>query len=380
MALVPSAASLTDLRVAQNPNATAWADLMVAQSADATAVALRSAAQPYADRLAYYMGACNTSAPGSIDASSLSSEPDIDIPFLFSPCAGGGKAEDVPECRVGHHPNCGMYAATFTRLLRDVGMGSECVRLPTMWGDRTAGGEAAHRRRTALWVGEPMPMPVLVKTRTDDPNVPGILLKTPGIPGRHWGFLNETPPPGAHLSWEKRRDALIWRGGRTGVEHHSTNQRQTFVDGLVGRKSEGIDVTFADQEEDKMSEDEMMQYRYSLSLEGNDVATDLKWKLASGMVVLMPRPTTESWLMEFALRPDVHYMRVHSPAEVPKKLKWLQAHPQEARRMSDAARAWMLPFTDKAQELNLERDVLRKTAALVQALEFKPREVQSRDW
>ena len=117
----------------------------------------------------------------------------------------------------------------------------------------------------------------------------------------------------------------------------------------------------------RLNQSQQLRHRYLLSLEGNDVATDLKWKLATGMVVLMPRPTTESWLMEFALRPDVHYMRVDSPAEVPKKLKWLQAHPQEARRMSDAARAWMLPFTDKAQELNLERDVLRKMATLVQA-------------
>ena len=340
---------------------------MVAQCANATLATLRSAEMSYADRLAYYLGAWNASAPGSINTSSLSTGPDIDIPFLFSPCADGGKAGDVPECRVGHHPNCGMYAATFTQLLRDVGMASDCVRLPTMWGDRTANGVAVNRKRATMWVGEPMPTPVLVKTRTDDPNVPGILLKTPGIPGRHWGFLDETPPPSSHLSWEERRDVLIWRGSRTGVEHHSTNQRQTFVDGLTGRKSEGIDVTFVDRDEDRMSEDDMMQYRYSLSLEGNDVATDLKWKLASGMVVLMPRPTTESWLMEFALRPGVHYMRVESPAEVSETLKWLQAHPERARGMSDAARAWMLPFTNKTQELKLERDVLRKTATLVQA-------------
>ena len=33
--------------------------------------------------------------------------------------------------------------------------------------------------------------------------------------------------------------------------------------------------------------------RYALSLEGNDVATNLKWLLASNSVVVMPSPTME---------------------------------------------------------------------------------------
>ena len=106
-------------------------------------------------------------------------------------------------------------------------------------------------------------------------------------------------------------------------------------------------------------------HRYHLSLEGNDVATDLKWKLASGMVVLMPTPTTESWLMEFALQPGVHYVAVETPADVPVKLAELRARPEEAERISGAARAWMAPFADVAEEAKLQGKVLRKVVALV---------------
>ena len=49
-----------------------------------------------------------------------------------------------------------------------------------------------------------------------------------------------------------------------------------------------------------------MQHKYLLALESNDVATQLKWLLLSGSVVVMPTPTTESWLMEGRLQPFVH--------------------------------------------------------------------------
>ena len=63
-------------------------------------------------------------------------------------------------------------------------------------------------------------------------------------------------------------------------------------------------------------------HRYHLSLEGNDVATDLKWKLASGSLVLMPPPTKEGWLMEGRLQPWIHYVPLDSPEDVDVKLRW----------------------------------------------------------
>ena len=40
---------------------------------------------------------------------------------------------------------------------------------------------------------------------------------------------------------------------------------------------------------------EQLRSRWLLSLPGNDVATDLKWKLASSSLVLMPPPTQETF-------------------------------------------------------------------------------------
>jgi hypothetical protein len=55
---------------------------------------------------------------------------------------------------------------------------------------------------------------------------------------------------------------------------------------------------------------DMTKYRYLVSVEGNDVATNLKWALASGCVVLMPKPRVETFFAEGMLKPYVHYVPI----------------------------------------------------------------------
>ena len=383
------------------------------------------------DRVRYYMGRWNATSPGSVDVSALHNGPGVDVPFVYDNCGLARDRDGFVVC--DSHPNCAEYTRGFHRLLQAVGLERDCLSLPMMWGDRTAdltdradallkhqeeeeeeaeeeeevvttlageeeeeeamnresrasrwGGRQISGRSlrsslvsTGPWVGGMLELPVLVKTRARQSDW-GIVLKL--HPERHFDFLNTPPPASARLPWAKRHDALIWRGGRSGVSWHLINVRRLYVEGLPGPgcnapgkrcSAEGIDVAFADtaddldtQGENQMEMAEMIKYRYALSLEGNDVATDLKWKLACGMVVLMPAPTAESWLMEFALRPGVHYVQVDSPQDVPVKLAWLRAHQPEAQKIARAAQAWMAPFADAAQELRLQREVLRRTDAL----------------
>ena len=287
-------------------------------------------------RLGYYLGAWAAAASGSINVSGMSTEARIDRPFLYKSC---------PRSSCGAVPQkdaCVHYAEGFAELLRDVGMGDDCIRLPVMWGDRStsmagaAGASHASKATTTMWAGDPMTVPTLVKTRRRNARVAGILLKLETW--RHWDFLSETPPLSARLSWADRKDALVWRGSSTGRCAGCTHVRQRFVDELAGTH-EGIDVAFGEdshmmgEDSHRMSEEDMRQYRYTLSLEGM-TSRPTSRKLASGLVVLMPTPTTESWLMEFALQPGVHYVAVETPADVPVKPKSCA----RARRRRSASR------------------------------------------
>ncbi len=55
---------------------------------------------------------------------------------------------------------------------------------------------------------------------------------------------------------------------------------------------------------------EQLAYRYVISIEGIDVATNLKWIMASQSLCMMPRPRFETWFMEGRLESGVHYVEL----------------------------------------------------------------------
>lgn len=82
---------------------------------------------------------------------------------------------------------------------------------------------------------------------------------------------------------------------------------------------------------------EMLQYKMIISLEGNDVATGLKWSLLSNSVILMPPPTKTTYAMEELLQPWVHYVPIHDIDRVEEQVQWVLDHDAEAQRISQRA-------------------------------------------
>ena len=339
------------------------------------------------DRAAYYMGVWNRSSSLPIHPG-LRPEVESGHPVAFNPCR-------VPRDPAGNalmgckKEQCVQYAKEFDELLTEAGLHGVCTAFPVQFGDTPAGADC----RDGMWLPAPLYngtlVPLLSKSRLQAPSG-GILMNLNRR--RHYGFFDKPIPDTARLPWTARKDALIWRGGGiTGRKGAQTclSIRLRFVSVLKGHLAEGIDVAFAADDNytnqcpetcgtwsarcaPSMAVEQMMTYRYALSLEGNDVATDLKWKLASGMVVLMPKPTVESWLMEFALQPAVHYIEVGSPEEVPAKLAWLRANQKQAERISKAARAWMAPFSHVQHDRIIAGEVLSRMSLLLRANNAAP--------
>ncbi len=109
----------------------------------------------------------------------------------------------------------------------------------------------------------------------------------------------------------------------------------------------------------KLSIDEQLKFRYILSLEGNDVASNLKWILSSGSIALMPRPKYETWFQEGLLRPWVHYAEIAPDgSDVAQVVARLEAHPEERARLRAAANAWTMRFRDPGREALVSLRVL----------------------
>lgn len=60
----------------------------------------------------------------------------------------------------------------------------------------------------------------------------------------------------------------------------------------------------------KMSVKQHLDYKFILSLQGNDVATNLKWIMSSNSIAVMPKPTMETWFMEGQLIAGKHYIEI----------------------------------------------------------------------
>jgi hypothetical protein len=110
-----------------------------------------------------------------------------------------------------------------------------------------------------------------------------------------------------------------------------------------------------------MSIAEQLEYKFVLSLEGNDVASNLKWILSSNSLCFMPRPRVETWFMEGQLVAGRHYVLLRDDfADVEQKVLHYSRHPDEARRILRNAQAHAARFADREAEDLVALLVLRK--------------------
>ncbi|MFC0267516.1 glycosyl transferase family 90 [Kushneria aurantia] len=211
--------------------------------------------------------------------------------------------------------------------------------------------------------------PAIVKSRpiSDDPagNANNVLLKLNRV--RHFQFVRD------RLTTADKHPGLVWRG-----HCHHDNRREIlrrFHDhprmdvGQTDRhRSERVDYR------PPLSIDEQLRYRFVLSLEGKDVATNLKWILSSSSICMMPPPRFETWFMEGALQPWVHYVPLApGGADLEEKMDLCLARPELGEEIVRNANAWVEQFRDARRERLLELLVMTRYLALADQLELPAR-------
>lgn len=111
----------------------------------------------------------------------------------------------------------------------------------------------------------------------------------------------------------------------------------------------------------KISLYDHLTYKFILAIEGNDVATNLKWIMSSNSVAVMPRPTYETWFMEGRLIPDYHYIEIKSDfSDLEERLRYYIAHPDEAEAIVAHAHEYIAQFRDARREKLISLLVLRR--------------------
>lgn len=112
---------------------------------------------------------------------------------------------------------------------------------------------------------------------------------------------------------------------------------------------------------------DQLRYKWILAIEGNDVASNLKWVMSSSSVAVMPRPEYETWFMEGRLIPDVHYFEIARDfSDLPDRLQWLDRNPATAHRIIKAANEYTQQFRDPQREKLISTLVIARYLGLTQ--------------
>lgn len=195
-------------------------------------------------------------------------------------------------------------------------------------------------------------VPSIVKSRPiAGDNANAVLLKLNKV--RHFIFTNDPVP------WRDKADRAVFRGKVAGKP-----QRQEFMQRWAG--SSRVDAGAIDRErpewfKPKLTIPEHRPFRYIVSIEGNDVASNLKWVMSSNSIAVMPRPKFETWFMEGRLKPGYHYIEVRPDfADLEERLDYYSAHPEEAEAIIRHAHEFVDQFRDSRRERLISLLVLRK--------------------
>lgn len=200
--------------------------------------------------------------------------------------------------------------------------------------------------------------PTVVKSRalgTDNSN--SVLLKLDRC--RHFVYIND------HLQPEEKEDRAIFRGHIGTRENralfcqmYADNPRVDAADTLPGA-TEGHKHT--SQMKPMMSFYEHLRFRYIMALEGNDVASNLKWIMSSRSAAVMPKPTCETWFMEGRLVGGVHYVEIRPDfSDLEEKMDHYSNHLDELRTIVDNANRYVAQFRDTRRERYIALLVMQK--------------------
>ena len=205
---------------------------------------------------------------------------------------------------------------------------------------------------------------------------------------RHFGYLSsiqhwDTP-------WSQKMNKAIFRGQLTGAKDNYLRHESDFYNCMHMNRCklvyEHANSTLLDAKLTstrrrlpdvlngvelvtlKSYPDTLLKYKGLVMIEGNDVASGLKWALLSQSVVLMPVPKHTSWAMEELLEPWVHYVPLDDDASnVEELMQWVIEHDAEAQKIAERATLWMedLVFHPDAAEDDrlIQEEIMRRYQA-----------------
>ena len=198
--------------------------------------------------------------------------------------------------------------------------------------------------------------PSIVKSRPiQGDNANSVILKLDSA--RHFLFIKDKIP------FHDKENKILFRG------QAYNKKRLLFMEKYFGHPMVDAGIPSSHHRENHLLEwrvpamtiSDHLRYKFIMAIEGNDVASNLKWVMSSNSVAVMPRPEFETWFMEGTLIPNYHYIEIKSDySDLEERVNYYIEHEDEALEIIHHAHEYVEQFKNKNQEKLIEIKVLNK--------------------
>ncbi|MBV7441452.1 hypothetical protein KRX57_08455 [Weeksellaceae bacterium TAE3-ERU29] len=188
------------------------------------------------------------------------------------------------------------------------------------------------------------------------PEIPSIVKSRPISPKNQNSILLKLDKP-RHFVWIKndipfsdKKDIMIGRGGIY-QDHRYRFFEKYFDNPLCDLGQVNKNGGNPEWLKPKISIKEHLKYKFILSLQGNDVVSNLKWIMSSNSIAVMPKPTIETWFMEGTLKGGVHYIEIKEDySDLEEQLNYYIKNPKECLEIIKNANEYSAVFQNKISE------------------------------
>ena len=199
-------------------------------------------------------------------------------------------------------------------------------------------------------------LPSITKSRPLGEFPTAVLLNMDKV--RHFLFVDDKKV------WRDKKNVAIFRGDLGQWKENRNIFMRRFANGqspLVDAASTNLWDEHPEWQKEKLTIGEHLDYKFIMSLEGNDVASNLKWVMSSNSIAVTPRLTCETWFMEGTLIPNYHYIEVKPDfSDLEERLTYYIEHPDEALAIIRHAHDYVAAFRDQNRERLISLLVLKK--------------------
>lgn len=198
--------------------------------------------------------------------------------------------------------------------------------------------------------------PTFVKSRPiGDNNANSVLLKWNKL--RHFMFIKKE-----QKTYPEKKNMLVSRG----KVHKTQAHRIKFIEKYFAHPMCNIGRVNTNDlnplwKVPRLSIDQQLDYKFILCLEGNDVASNLKWVMSSQSIAVMPKPKYETWFMEGLLVADVHYIVIKDDyTDLEQRLNYYINNQDKALQIIENANAYVQQFRNQENETLISLLTLKK--------------------